>query len=149
MALKYEVTSIALTGARDHRRLKQWAQEVKDDLQNIPGITRVEIIGARDYEIAIVVSEERLREYGLERARQQSFYRFLNRMLFKAARPHERVNVLQRFYRLSDPLIARFYAGETTRTDAMRLLVGKPPVNVWRAMRCLQERSLLRERKAA
>lgn len=87
----------------------------------------------------------RLRTHALERARSQMFYRFLNRMLFRAALPHERVKVLQRFYRLGEPLIARFYAGETTTADALRLLIGKPPVNVWRAMKCLPERAVLRE----
>jgi len=116
---------------------------------SLPEAVRVARLIADLWPIDGVSLAARLREYGLERARQQSFYRFLNRMLFKAARPHERVNVLQRFYRLSDPLVARFYAGETTRADAMRLLVGKPPVSVWRAMRCLRERPLLHEKAAA
>lgn len=69
--------------------------------------------------------------------RQRGFYRMLNRMLFIAASPGERVNVLQRFYRLPLPLIKRFYAGQTTLTDQMRILVGRPPVSIARALRSL------------
>jgi multidrug efflux pump subunit AcrB len=38
---------------------------VKDEIQQLPNISQVETFGARDYEIAIEVSEERLRQYGL------------------------------------------------------------------------------------
>ena len=61
----------------------------------------------------------------------------LNRMLFIAASPQERVTVLQRFYRLPRPLIERFYAGRTSLPDQMRILVGKPPVSIARALRSL------------
>lgn len=69
--------------------------------------------------------------------RGRAFYRMLNRMLFIAASPRERVTVLQRFYRLPQSLIERFYAGETTLADRMRILVGKPPVSIAKAMRSL------------
>ena len=55
-------------------------------------------------------------------------------MLFRAARPDERARVLQRFYTLPEPLIERFYAGRTTLGDAARILLGKPPVSVRRAL---------------
>lgn len=60
-----EVIQVGLTGTLDERRLKEWAEDVKRDLQALPQISQVEIVGAREYEIAIEVSEERLREYGL------------------------------------------------------------------------------------
>lgn len=72
--------------------------------------------------------------------RRQRLYRFLNRMLFLAARPSERVQVLQRFYALPEPLIRRFYAGRPTPADWARILIGRPPLSVWRAMRVLSER---------
>lgn len=65
------------------------------------------------------------------------FYRLLNRMLFLAARPAERYRVLQRFYELPDALIGRFYAGQVTTLDKIRLLSGRPPVPVMAALRCL------------
>ena len=78
----------------------------------------------------------------------RSFYRLLNRMLFRAAAPDRRYKVLERFYRLPAPLIERFYAGEATLADKMRILSGKPPVPITRALGCLSEAPLLAERAA-
>lgn len=89
-----------------------------------------------------------VRAHALQRARQQAFYRLLNRMLFRAAEPSGRHLVLQRFYRLPQPLIERFYAGRTTAWDICRILIGKPPVPVHRALACLTERSLVNEKGA-
>ncbi len=80
--------------------------------------------------------------------RTRSFYRLLNRMLFRAAAPGRRYKVLERFYRLPTPLIERFYAGEATLADKMRILSGKPPVPIGRALGCLSEAPLLAERAA-
>jgi lycopene beta-cyclase len=63
----------------------------------------------------------------------QRFFRLLNRMLFLAGRPESRWRVMQRFYRLPAPLIARFYAGRLRLQDKARLLSGKPPVPVGEA----------------
>ncbi len=63
-----------------------------------------------------------------------SYYRFLNRMMFLAARPEKRYQVLQRFYTLPEGLIQRFYSGETTWSDELRVLVGKPPVPIFKAL---------------
>ena len=81
--------------------------------------------------------------------RARSYYRFLNRMLFRAARPQRRYVVLERFYRLPRPLIERFYAGRLSPADKLRVLVGKPPVPIGAAMACLSEAPLLAERAAA
>ncbi len=64
----------------------------------------------------------------------QRFFRLLNRMLFLAGRPEERWRVMQRFYRLPAPLIARFYAGRPHLGDKARVLSGKPPVPVAQAL---------------
>jgi lycopene beta-cyclase len=68
------------------------------------------------------------------------FNRLLTRMLFRAAAPTERYRVLQRFYRLPPALIARFYAGRSTLADKARVLIGKPPVPIGRAVRALLEK---------
>ena len=65
------------------------------------------------------------------------FYRMLDTMLFKAAEPDERYRVLERFYRLDPKLIGRFYAGHSTMQDKARVLVGKPPVPIGRAVRAI------------
>jgi lycopene beta-cyclase len=81
--------------------------------------------------------------------KDRAFYRLLNRMLFRAAKPTQRYKVLERFYRLPAPLIERFYAAEATTGDKLRILAGKPPVPVWRALACLSEAPLLAERAVA
>lgn len=74
--------------------------------------------------------------------RRRSFYRLLNRMLFKAAEPHRRYQVLERFYRLDTGLIQRFYAAQLTNPDRLRIMLGKPPVPVTRALSVLSETSV-------
>ena len=69
--------------------------------------------------------------------RRQRFYRMLGAMLFRAAEPGERYRIFQRFYRLSPGLIARFYAGAPSARDKLRILAGKPPVPVGRAVSAL------------
>jgi lycopene beta-cyclase len=63
----------------------------------------------------------------------------LARMLFLAAKPSERYRVLERFYTLDPALIGRFYAGRSTSWDKFRILSGKPPVPVTRALRAVLE----------
>ena len=78
----------------------------------------------------------------------ERFFRLLNRMLFRAAKPQERYMVLQRFYGLGEGLIERFYAGDLTWRDKVRILIGKPPVPVFKALQNLSESAFIRrERK--
>jgi lycopene beta-cyclase len=72
--------------------------------------------------------------------REREFYRMLNRMLFRAAAPADRYRVLEHFYRLPDPVIARFYAGQSTALDKLRILSGKPPVPVGKALGAMREK---------
>ena len=69
--------------------------------------------------------------------RKTGIYRALGRMLFRAAEPERRVNIFQRFYGLPEGLIERFYACHTTLADKARVLIGKPPVPILRAIRAL------------
>lgn len=73
--------------------------------------------------------------------RARAFYRLLNAMLFKAADPAERWRILARFYRLAPGTIARFYAGRSTLADKARILAGKPPVPIHRALAAMRETS--------
>jgi lycopene beta-cyclase len=63
-------------------------------------------------------------------------------MLFRAAQPDERYRVLQRFYGLREPLMARFYAGRLTPFDKARIVSGVPPVPFFAGLRCIPERKL-------
>lgn len=71
--------------------------------------------------------------------RERAFFRLLNRWLFRAAAPEARARVLAQFYRRPDDLIARFYAGRLSAFDRLRVLTGRPPVPVWRALAHLWE----------
>ncbi|MFN4095310.1 MAG: lycopene beta-cyclase CrtY [Sphingomonas sp.] len=70
--------------------------------------------------------------------RQRGFYRMLSAMLFRAAEPGERYRVLERFYRLDAGLVARFYSGQSSLFDRARVLAGKPPVPVKRALAAIR-----------
>lgn len=69
---------------------------------------------------------------------ERSFYRLLNRMLFRAAQPDRSYRVLEHFYRLPEDVIARFYAGCLTSIDKLRILSGKPPVPIGRALMAMR-----------
>jgi len=68
---------------------------------------------------------------------ERGFYRLLNRLLFKAAEPGERWRVLRRFYKLDESLIGRFYASRSTNRDKARIMLGRPPVPIGRALRAI------------
>jgi lycopene beta-cyclase len=80
--------------------------------------------------------------------RNERFLRLLNRMLFRAAKPEERYTVLQRFYGLNQGLIERFYAGGLTRRDKARILIGKPPVPVLKALYNFSETAFIKRERA-
>ena len=75
---------------------------------------------------------------------QSAYYRLLNRMMFHAAEPAERYRIFERFYRLSESLITRFYSGDLTSLDKARLLSGRPPVQLMRALRVLCQPAAIR-----
>lgn len=78
--------------------------------------------------------------YGHARRQWQrrGFDRILSAMLFRAAEPAERYRILERFYRLDAGLIARFYAGQSSLLDRARVLTGKPPVPLGRAIAAIR-----------
>jgi len=78
-----------------------------------------------------------IRDHSLRQWRQRGFFRLLNRMLFMAGPADRRWTVMQRFYRLREPLIQRFYAAHPTLWDRLRIVSGKPPVPVGEALRAL------------
>ncbi len=65
LTLKDPVIMLYLSGDMSERRLKEWSEKIKDEIQQLPPVSQVGIFGTREYEIGIEVSEERLREYGL------------------------------------------------------------------------------------
>ena len=59
------VMILSVSGDMTEDRLKEWAERTKEDLLQSDEITVVTIFGARNYEISVEVSEERLREHGM------------------------------------------------------------------------------------
>lgn len=70
--------------------------------------------------------------------KRTAFDRGLARMLFDAADPPDRYKIMEHFYRLPAGLIERFYAGKSTLIDRARILIGKPPASIPRAIRALR-----------
>jgi len=65
ITIKHQVLDIAVSGDTDERTLKVVADRVRDELTAIPGISQVDILNARPYEVSIEVSEHALRRYGI------------------------------------------------------------------------------------
>jgi len=68
-----------------------------------------------------------LTDFAREHAAQRPFLLFLTRLMFTAFAPAQRFSVLEHFYRLPEPIIERFYAGELTALDRGRVFFGLPP----------------------
>jgi lycopene beta-cyclase len=102
---------------------------------SLPDAVRVALLIARQRDFSSLAPTLRAEAKRLWKAR--GFYRLLDRMLFRAAEPGERFKVLQHFYRLDPGLIERFYAAKSTLADKARILSGKPPVPIGRALKAL------------
>jgi multidrug efflux pump subunit AcrB len=65
LTIRREVLLVALWGDVNERVAKETAETLKDELQALPEISQVSISGVREYEIAIELSEEKMRQWGL------------------------------------------------------------------------------------
>ena len=65
LAQRQKVINVAVYGEQPERTLKEVATRVRDDLLASEFISQLRIVGTRDYEISIEVSEESLRRHGL------------------------------------------------------------------------------------
>jgi multidrug efflux pump subunit AcrB len=65
ITIRGEVVVLSILGPPTERGRKEWAEDLKDEILELPGITQVDVQGTRAYEIAVEVSEDRLREYGM------------------------------------------------------------------------------------
>jgi len=61
----YEILKISVTGNLSPHDMRKVTRRVQEDLQEIPGISRVAIRGARDYEISVEADTEKLLAYNL------------------------------------------------------------------------------------
>ncbi len=60
-----QVVMLTVYGDVSERTLKEFAKQTRNEIVTLPGVTRAEILGSRDYEISIEVSEHTLQEYDL------------------------------------------------------------------------------------
>ena len=128
------IPGVALAGARggfSHPLTSYTLPFAVDNALAIAGLIarRPEVTGA---ELAAFCKRRAKRHW-----RATAYYRMLSRMLFEAAEPEKRVVVFEHFYALRGQLVERFYAGRSTWPDRLRILTGKPPVAIPRAIRAL------------
>ncbi len=62
---KHDVITATISGDVSEREIHELSDNIREDILNIPGITQVTLTGVRDYEIAIELHQDRLREYQL------------------------------------------------------------------------------------
>lgn len=60
-----QVIWMSVYGDLDERSRKELAKEVRDELKTVGGITKVDVVGDRDYEISVEISQQDLERYGL------------------------------------------------------------------------------------
>ena len=65
LTARNQVVDVAVSGQTDEFKLKALAEGIRDELSAIPGISQVDVVGARPYEISIEVSETALRRHSL------------------------------------------------------------------------------------
>ena len=57
--------NVQVFGELDERSMKEFTEMVRDEILSLTSVTKAELRGARPYEIAIELKEEKLRQYGL------------------------------------------------------------------------------------
>ncbi|WP_158969746.1 efflux RND transporter permease subunit [Paraglaciecola sp. L3A3] len=60
-----EVIAVTIAADYGEKEINEFAEQIRDDLLRIPGITQLELAGVRNYEIALEVPQQKLRQYGL------------------------------------------------------------------------------------
>jgi multidrug efflux pump subunit AcrB len=65
MVAQREVISVVIYGDATERTLREYAEDVQDELLSIEGITQVDLTYVRPYEISVEIPEETLLNYGI------------------------------------------------------------------------------------
>ncbi|MFO7749931.1 MAG: efflux RND transporter permease subunit [Desulfobacteraceae bacterium] len=65
VVMKDSVITLYLAADMPEKRLKQWGERIKERARQLPEVSQVSISGAREYEISIEISEEKLMQYNL------------------------------------------------------------------------------------
>lgn len=62
---KFGVITVAVAGDFSEREIREFGEQVRDDLLRLPGVTQVGLSAVRKYEININIPQDRLREFDL------------------------------------------------------------------------------------
>ncbi|WP_372763358.1 efflux RND transporter permease subunit [Pseudoalteromonas sp.] len=62
---KREVIAVTISSDYGEKETREYAEQVRDQLLRLANVTQVELSGVRDYELAIEVSQDTLRQYNL------------------------------------------------------------------------------------
>lgn len=62
---RQQIVELQLYGDVSEWVLRELAEEIRDGLLQEPGITQVDLAGARDFELQVLITQETLRAYGL------------------------------------------------------------------------------------
>ena len=65
LMIQHDVLRIAISGEAEERTLKVLAQELRDGIAALPGVSQVSVNYTRPYEISIEISEQALRRHSL------------------------------------------------------------------------------------
>ena len=60
-----DVIEVTISSIYGEKEIKEFAEQVRDDLLRIPGVTQLALSGIRNYEISIEISQDKLQEYNL------------------------------------------------------------------------------------
>ena len=107
---------------------------------SLPDAVRTAVAVAEASDLSAPALNAMLKAQAADVWQRGKFFFLLNTMLFDAATTEDRFKILQRHYSLSQPLVERFYAGTTTLPDKARILAGKPPIPISRAVRAILSR---------
>jgi multidrug efflux pump subunit AcrB len=65
VSMRMQVINVAVSGPAEERTIKEIAQQVRDEISALPGITHVTLAAVRPYEVSIEVSEVALRRHAI------------------------------------------------------------------------------------
>lgn len=60
-----DVVTVTVAGDYSEAEIREFAERIRDDMLRLPGVTQLELDGVRNYEIAIEVKQDKLRQYNL------------------------------------------------------------------------------------
>jgi len=66
---KRDVIAVTVSSIYGEKETREYAEKVRDDLLKIPAITQLELAGVRNYEVAIEVPQDKMRQYNLSLSR--------------------------------------------------------------------------------